>query len=102
MTATSLNSLRNGLAGGEHGDEKMDQIRELLVGDLVRENQLRLNAFETRIGELEKAVSQQLDALHARLEALSGEVGGQQRAAFDELASSVKELGDRIGRIPRS
>ncbi|MGH1418520.1 MAG: hypothetical protein ACRBCJ_06650 [Hyphomicrobiaceae bacterium] len=102
MTATSLNSIRTGLTDSDQGDEKMDQIRELLIGDLVRDNQQRLNAFEARINDLETGVSQQLDALHARIEALSGEVGGHHRAAFDELANSVRELGDRIGRIPRS
>ncbi len=102
MNAPSLNSLRNGLADNEQSDERMDQIRELLVGDMVRESQTRLNALEGRVNELERAVSQQLDAIHARIEALSGEVGGQQRAAFDELANSVRELGDRISRIPRS
>ena len=102
MSGTTLNSLRSGLADGEQGDERMEQIRELLVGDLLRQNQLRLDAVESRLNEMESEIGKQLDALYARIEALAGEVSGHQRVAFDELANSVLELSERISKIPRS
>lgn len=102
MTATSLNSLRTGFAAHDPSDEKMDQIRDLLVGDHVRQTEARLNALETRVSEMERAIGQQLDALNARVEALKGEVGGNHRRAFDDLAKGIKDLSEHIGRIPRS
>jgi hypothetical protein len=83
-------------------DEKMEQIRDLLIGDVVRQNERRMAAIEARLNELETSVGSRLASLHARLEAMSGEVGAERRTAFDELAKSVLDLGEQIRRISRS
>lgn len=79
----------------------MDQIRDLLIGDIVRQTDRRLAALETRLNDLETSLGSRLTALHARLEALAGEVGAEHRTAFDELAKSVLDLGERIRKISR-
>lgn len=100
MNAPSLNEIRSA-AGRDVADEKMDQIRELLVGDAVRRMEARLTFLETRVGEFEMTFGRQLDALQARIEALAGGVDGERRAAFESLASSVAELSEQIRRISR-
>ena len=80
--------------------EKMDQIRELLVGEHVRSTR-RMAAMEARLREIETGLIQRLDAMAARIEALAGETESDRRTAFDDLARSVIDLGERIRRIPK-
>lgn len=101
MTATSLEALRIGEPSKKETDEKMDQIRELLVGEDLRRTESRLDALESRLSNTETEFKRQIDAMQARLEALSGEVTGERRAAFDELAKGIEDLGQRIKTISR-
>lgn len=101
MTATSLDQLRNASATRDGQDEKMDQIRDLLIGDVVRQTDRRLAALEARLEDLETSVSSRLSALHARLEAMAGEVAADRRSTFDELARSVLDLGEHIRKISK-
>lgn len=101
MNATSLDQLRTGPASQGGQDEKMDQIRDLLIGDFVRQTDRRLSTLEARLNDLETSVGSRLSALHARLEALAGEMGADRRNTFDELARSVLDLGERIRKISR-
>lgn len=100
MNAPSLSDIRNA-AGRELTDEKMDQVRELLVGDAVRRLEARLVFLESRINDIEVGVGRQLDALEARIEALAGSAEGERRATFEALARSVGELSEQIKRISR-
>ncbi|MGD9786172.1 MAG: hypothetical protein AB7E80_07720 [Hyphomicrobiaceae bacterium] len=101
MNSTTLDALRTQQPQREPADERMQQIRDLLVGDLQRHTEQRLAALEQRLDEFETTVSSRLAALHARLEALSGEMGADRRATFDELAHSVLELSEKIRTISR-
>ena len=101
MTATSLDQLRTSPAMRDGQDEKMEQIRDLLIGDVVRQTERRLAALEARIEDVETTVGSRLSALHARLEAMAGEVNADQRSAFEELARSVLDLGERIHKLAR-
>jgi SMC interacting uncharacterized protein involved in chromosome segregation len=101
MNASPLSELRNGLMARDLHDERMDQIRELLFGDLQRETDERMAQLEGRIRELETVLNRRLDALQARLDAMAGEVSSSQRTAFDELSHGVQELGERIRRLAR-
>lgn len=101
MTATSLEALRVGEPSRKISDEKMDQVRELLLGEDLRRTEVRLEAIENRLRALETDVAHRIDAMQARIEALSGEVSGERRAAFDELAKGISDLGQRIKTISR-
>jgi len=101
MTATSLGALRDGEPTRKITDEKMDQVRELLLGDDLRRTELRLDAIENRISVFETDVARRIDAMQARIEAMSGEVAGERRAAFDELAKVMAELSQRIKSVSR-
>jgi archaellum component FlaC len=72
----------------DSADAQMEQIRELLVGDVQRRADARLEALEARVRDLE-----------ARLEALSTEQTASRRSAFEELARGVAELGERIKNL---
>ncbi len=100
MNAPSLNEIR-GAASRDLTDEKMDQVREILVGDSVRRMEARVAFLETRFADFEVSIGRQLDALEARIEALAGAADGDRRVTFEALASSVAGLSDQIRRISR-
>jgi hypothetical protein len=103
MNATSLEELRAGLAAKrDASDDRMDQIRELLIGDYLRSSDARFAILESRLRDLEGLVFRRVDALSARIEAMSGEFGSDRRASFDELSRMVGELGESIRRISRT
>ncbi len=101
MTATSTNDLR-ALSVRELADERMEQVRELLVGDAVRHLEARLAELETRVAETELGVVRQLDALEAKIMGLAGGAEEDRRASFEALASSISDLGEQIRRISRA
>jgi len=106
MTATSVNGLRNTTAGTDHAsahrDEKMDQVRELLIGDYTRRYEARLEHLEHRQAAFEREIGQRVDALGVRIDAMAGELTGERRAAFEELSRSVGALSDRIRNISKT
>ena len=71
-------------------DEQMDQIRDLLFGEMRRTWDARLQALETRLGTLE-----------SKLEALSYDVTTERRAEMAILAEGVDELGRHIRRLTK-
>ena len=77
----------------------MDQVRELLFGEYQRQSEARLAMMEARIRELELALHRRLDAMEGRVEQLASKADAEQRAAFDELARGIVDLGDRIRHI---
>lgn len=101
MNAPSLNELRAASAR-ELADEKMEQVRELLVGDAVRHLEARLAVLEARVNETELGVVRQLDALEVRIQELSGTAEEDRRASFEALARSISDLGEQIRRISRA
>jgi hypothetical protein len=82
-------------------EAKMDQIRELLHGELKRQHESRIAALEQRVRDLESGVSVQLDALRTRLDALTGQLESERRTQFDELARSILDMGERVRRLGR-
>jgi len=101
MTATSINALRNRTNSQDEVDDRMDQVRDLLVGDHIRSSEARLNVLEARVRDMETNFSRQIDAISLRMEALAGEVNNEHRTAFNELASNISELGESIRRIAK-
>ncbi len=102
MNAPSLSELRTASVQRDASDEKMEQIRELLIGQHVRDSTTRIAALESRMRDIEVTLSRRLDALSARLEAMAAETGAERRNSFDELSRGVAELGEHIRKISRS
>lgn len=100
MNAPSLNEIR-GAMSRDVTDEKMDQVREILIGDALRRMEARVAFLESRLAEIEVSIARQLDALEARIETLGGASEDNRRDAFDALASSVASLSEQIRRISR-
>ncbi len=101
MTATSLEQLRISEPSRKISDEKMEQVRELLLGEDLRRTEVRIETIENRLQNLESDVARRIDAMQARLEAMSGEFSGERRASFDELAKGIEDLSQRIKSISR-
>lgn len=102
MNATTRDEIRQSAAVREPLDPKMDQIRELLVGDLVRQSEARMVAMEMRLRELEQRVTAGMDDLSRRIEALAGAADAKQRSGMEELARHVAALGESILRSSRT
>lgn len=100
MNAPSLNEIR-GAVNREFTDEKMEQVREILIGDSLRRMEARVAFLESRMNELEMSISRQLDALEARIDGLAGANESERRLTFEALASSVAGLSEQIRRISR-
>ncbi len=96
MSATTLNELRNGATSQALADEKMDQVRELLIGDYERRNAARVSVLEDRIQNLELALHGRLDALQARLEAMSAKMDANQHQTLDDIGTGLQELGAKL------
>ena len=101
MNAPTLNELRNAIPARDLADEKMIQVRDLLVGDFIREMTARMTIMETRIRDLENGLGQRLTVLNQRIEALAADHTVDRQAAFDELSKCVLDLGDKIRAISR-
>lgn len=115
MNASTLNELRGVIPARDLADEKMNQVRELLVGDLAREVQARMAEIETRTRELEArseqaavharefetGIAQQLTMLHERLDEIASNHTATRRDSFDELSKCMQELADKIRAIAR-
>lgn len=101
MNAPSLEEIRAASAYRDATDHKMEQVREILIGDSMRRIETRMAELEARVSEFELGISRQLDALEARIDGMAGETQGEQRAAFEDLARSISDLGDQVRSIAR-
>lgn len=100
MKTTSFSGIVNGNADASSmPDEKMEQVRELLFGEFEKQTETRVLELEARLREMEVVFNRRLDAVEARLEALSGEMDANQRTAQQEIAGGLQELADRVRRI---
>ncbi|OYW56262.1 MAG: hypothetical protein B7Y80_07760 [Hyphomicrobium sp. 32-62-53] len=95
------NDLKPALQSRDGAEDRMEQIRELLVGEHLRIQEARLAAVESRLRDLEGLVFRRVDALTARIEALAADTGSDRRAAFDELSRMVLDLSENIHRLSR-
>ncbi len=100
MSGSSFSNFGNGAR--QLSDEKMEQVRELLFGEFEKQTAARLEHLEHRVRELERIINTRVDAMQARLEALSGEMDAGQRTAFEELANGMDELAARMKRVAKS
>lgn len=97
MNANSIEQLR---AAGSR-DDRMEQVRQLLVGDHVREVDARLLGLEQRLQDLDGSVVRKLDAISARIDALASQLDYDRRAAFSELSQGVLELSERLRAVSK-
>ncbi len=98
MNATSYSEFR-GVPGMNPQDDRLDQVRDLLFGEYQRQTEARMALMEARIRELESSLHRRLDTLEARAEQMILKTDSEQRAAFDDLARGIADLGDRIRRV---
>lgn len=99
---TTTDLTRNAALASGTGDDRMDQVRDLLFGEFARHNNARLLALEARQRDLEAIVAARLDALHARLDAFGAQLDASQRSAFEELSLGLGELADRVRHMSKT
>ena len=103
MDVTGLSEFRGGQGGAQSiGDERMDQVRELLFGDQRRQLEWQISALESRLRDIEISLLRRIEALELRLDATAIEDAKARSAAFDELSRGIGELSSRIRNIARS
>ena len=100
-------SLANGSLAS---DPKMEQIRELLIGEYLEatsqhftdlyERVEQLAAHKEQVDSKLTTIDQRLDAIQSRVETLANEVTADNRAAFEELSKIIAELANGIREIP--
>jgi hypothetical protein len=83
-------------------DNQMEQIRELLVGDILRRTEARIGTIEARLKQLEEDLGRRIDALAARIDTLGRDQTSGRQAAFEELSRSVVEMGERIRGLSKT
>lgn len=101
MNVTTPTDVWAGVGSRTLADEKMEQVRDLLIGDYKRQCDVQLAAMDARLRELETVMMRRLSDLEARMEALSTRCGEQQRTAFDELSRGLADLGRRVREAAR-
>jgi hypothetical protein len=101
MNANSLEQMRAAAALRDGRDDRMEQVRQLLVGDHVREMEARMFAIEQRLRDLDGSVARKLDAVSARIDALAGQLDFDRRAAFSDLSQGILELSERIRAVSK-
>lgn len=99
MNATSYSEFRSAVGQAAQQDEKMDQVRELLFGEFHRQSEARMALLEARIRELELGLHRRLDAVEQRVEQIASATDAEHRAAFEELARGIADLGERVRRF---
>lgn len=99
MNATSYAEFRNAVGQAVQHDDKLDQVRELLFGEYHRQSEARMALLEARIRELELGFLRRLEDVEQRVEAIAHKVDSDNRAAFDELARGIADLGERVRRF---
>ena len=102
MSTTYSTGQGGSAAAPQSADVEMEQIRELLVGEILRRSDTRIDKLEARLQELEAEIARGLDALSARIEAVGAETAAGQHAAFEKLSQGVVELGERIRGLGRA
>lgn len=76
----------------QQDSEEIDQIRNLLFGDIQRENQKRFAELEQQIQDLKQSMDRQLSAMAAD--------NASSQANFTRaLGDAITELGKRISEL---
>lgn len=101
MNAPTLTDHINGSVGRDPADDRMNQVRDLLIGDHVRASEDRLAALEAKLRNLETELAQRFAELQQRIETLSRDTTVSRQTAFEDLARGIADLGDKIRIIGR-
>ncbi len=101
MNATNLHELRDLSSNENAPDERMDEVRELLIGDHARDTEARIAALTQRIDALETTMTRQMEGFAARLESLANDADADRRAAFQELSQHVESLAESIRSLTK-
>jgi len=101
MNADTFEQMRTASAHRDSRDDRMEQVRQLLVGDQMRDVEARLVALEQRLHDLDGTVARKLDAVSARIDALAGQLDFDRRAAFSDLSQGILELSERIRAVSK-
>ena len=101
MNANSFDQIRAASGSRDVRDDRMEQVRQLLVGDHVRDMETRMVALEQRLQDVDGSVARKLDAVSARIDALASQLDYVRRAAFSELSQGVLELSERLRAVSK-
>ena len=101
MNANTLDQVRAAARARDGRDDRMEQVRQLLVGDHQRDMDARMAALELRLQDFDGSTARKLDAISARIDALASQLDYDRRAAFTELSQGVLELSERLRAVSK-
>ena len=75
-----------------HDREEIDQVRNLLFGDIQKENEQRIAALEAQLKELRQAIERQMSAM-------AEENSASQAQFIRALGDAIAQLGNQISAL---
>ena len=82
----------NGSGQGEEAVPDLKIIKEILLSDMRRMHEARMERLEERIEALSKQAAGQLAALAARVEAVAAGAEQSQKMALSEIAEAISQI----------
>ncbi len=67
-------------------------IKDILLSDMRRIHEARMDRLEERLAFLSKDVDQRLSQLAARIEAVAADSGQSQKKALSEIAGAISQI----------
>ena len=71
-------------------------IKDILLSDLRRTHEARMEKLEERLASLSRDVDGKLSALAARIEAAAAESGQSQQKALTEIADAISHIAQGL------
>ncbi len=80
-------------------DPEIEQIRNLLFGDIQKNNADRLSAIERRLAVIEADLPKQLNRLQEQIAQLATSTEASQRTMMLEIGKSISALGEQLTKL---
>jgi hypothetical protein len=71
-------------------------IKDIILRDLRRAHEARMEAIETHLARLEKECAANFAAVHQRIDSLAAVSEQSQKQALAELGESISEIANRF------
>src|SRR5215469_7810390 len=90
----------SGVDGNENPHPEIAIIKDILLSDLRRVHEARMDRLEEQLAQFAKDVDGRLNALAARIEAIGGESAQSQKKALEEVGEAISKIA--AGLRPRA
>lgn len=78
------------------GDQTIEQVRELLFGEMQRGNGARFDALEKKLDQFQKLMAKRLDSIEKEIATLAESTASAQRDQILEMGKAVAAVGEQF------